>query len=174
MRAAALAAVLMSAPAAGARMLMTQQQALDSAFPKGTTVVRQPLFLSPQQLQQAKKLSGVDFDDELFVRYLGKRGNDVVGYVYFDAHRVRTLPETLMIVVTPDAKVQRIEILSFNEPEDYFPKERWLEQFQGRKLDEDLSLRKKIRPMSGATLTGRAITNASRKVLAIHQVVGSK
>lgn len=166
-----MVAALAIAPFAAGRMLMSQQQALDSAFPKGTTIVRQPLFLSPQQVQQAKKLSGVDFDDELFVRYVGKRGNDIVGYAYFDAHRVRTLPETLMIVVSPDAKVQRIEILSFSEPEDYFPKERWLEQFQGRKLDEDLSLRKKIRPMSGATLTGRAITSASRKVLAIHQVV---
>lgn len=165
-----MAALLFASPAS-ARVLMTQQQALDSAFPNGTTVVRQPLFLSPAQSAQAKKLSGVDFDDELFVRYVGKRGNDVVGYVYFDAHRVRTLPETLMFVLSPDARIQRIEILSFSEPADYFPKERWLDQFDGQKLSDDLSLRKKIRPMSGATLTGRAITSSSRKILAVHEVV---
>jgi hypothetical protein len=147
---------------------MSQQQALESAFPKGTTLVRQPLFLSKEQIAAARKSSGVDFDGELFVRYVGKRGNDVLGYVYFDAHRVRTLPETLMIVISPDARILRIEILSFSEPADYFPRERWIEQFHGEKLSADLSLRKKIRPMSGATLTGRAITNASRKILAIH------
>jgi hypothetical protein len=35
-------------------------------------------------------------------------------------------------------------------------------------------LRKGIRPITGASLTGRAIVNASRKVLAIHQAVGTK
>jgi hypothetical protein len=84
---------------------------------------------------------------------------------------VRTLPETVMIVVGPDAKVQRIDILSFDEPPDYFPKQRWIDQFRGRALDDDLSLRGKIRPISGASLTGRAITNASRKVLALHHVI---
>lgn len=164
------AVALFALPAAG-RTLMTQDQALKSAFPAGTTVVRQPLFLSKAQLAAAKKASGVEFDDELMVRYVGRRGSEVVGYVYFDAHRVRTLPETLMFVITPDARIQRIEILSFSEPTDYFPKERWIEQFHGQKLGDNLSLRKEIRPISGATLTGRAITNASRKILAIHQAV---
>lgn len=155
---------------------MTQQQALASAFPVGTKVTRQALFLTPEQRNAARKESGIEFDDRMIVRYTGttnSAGSDrVVGYAYFDTHRVRTLPETIMVVVTPDAKVQKIEILSFDEPPDYQPKPRWIDQFRGRKLDDDLSLKRSIRPISGASLSGRAIVNASRKVLALHRVIG--
>ena len=51
-------------------------------------------------------------------------------------HRVRTLAETVMVVVTPEGKVDRIDILSFSEPQDYLPKERWMDQFEGKKLDD--------------------------------------
>ncbi|HEX8168960.1 MAG TPA: FMN-binding protein [Thermoanaerobaculia bacterium] len=166
-----LAAILGFALAAQARVFMTQQQALAGAFPAGARIARQTVFLTPQQIAAAKKESGVDFPDKMIVRYAATIDNRVIGYAYFDTHRVRTLPETVMIVVGPDAKVQRIDILSFDEPPDYFPKQRWIDQFRGRALDDDLSLRGKIRPISGASLTGRAITNASRKVLALHHVI---
>jgi hypothetical protein len=146
---------------------MTQPQALASAFPNGAT--RQVHFLTPEQLEAARKASGLEFTDRMIVRYAGANG-----FAYFDTHRVRTLPETVMIVVTPDGKIDRIEILSFDEPPEYLPKERWLDQFDGRRLDDDLSLKRKIRPLSGASLSARAIANASRKVLALHKVIGAK
>lgn len=150
---------------------MTQQQALASAFPAGATVTRQTIFLKPAQLDAARKASGVEFKEQMIVRYTGTANGRVAGYAYFDTHLVRTLPETVMVVVTPDGKVDRVDILSFNEPQDYLPKERWMEQFEGRKLDDDLSLKRAIRPISGASLSGRAIVNASRKILALHRVI---
>lgn len=165
----------MVALAAQARVFMTQQQALASAFPTGTTVTRQSVFLTKDQQSAAKKASGVEFSDALVVRYVGSDANGrVVGYAYFDTHRVRTLPETVMVVVTPDAKVAKIEILSFDEPPEYLPKERWIDQVEGRRLDDDLSLKRAIRPLSGASLSGRAIVNAARKVLALHAAIGTK
>ena len=44
-------------------------------------------------------------------------------------------------------------------------------QYDGEKLDDDLSLKRDIRPVTGATLTARATTEAVRRVLAIHRVV---
>lgn len=174
MRKLLLAALLVfAAHAVDARVFMTQQQALASAFPAGTKVVRQTFFLTAQQLDAARKSSGVQFNDQLIVRYAGMAGDKVVGYAYFDSHRVRTLPETVMIVVTPDARVQRVDILSFDEPTDYQPRPRWIEQLNGKKLDGDLSLRGAVRPITGASLSGAALVNASRKVLAIHQAIGS-
>jgi FMN-binding protein len=155
------------ASAASARMLMTQSDALAAAFPRGITVSRQKFFLTPQQVQQARRESGVEFDDQLIVRYAGSDGR----IAYFDTHRVRTLPETIMVVVRPDGTIDRVDILSFDEPTDYFPKRRWIDQLLGRKLDDDLTLTGAIRPISGASLTGRAIVNASRKILAVHHVL---
>lgn len=158
---------------AEARVFMTQPQALASAFPAGTKVTRQAVFLSDAQSAQARKESGIDFKDKLVVRYVGMAGDRIAGYAYFDTHRVRTLPETIMVVLTPDGAISKIEVLSFDEPPDYLPKERWLEQFEKKKLGDELSLSRSIRPMSGASLSGRAIVNASRKVLAIHRVIQS-
>ena len=162
------AAIGFFALAAPARVFMTQQQALASAFPNAKAT-RQVHYLTPEQLQAAQKESGVEFSDRMIVRYAGPNG-----YAYFDTHRVRTLPETVMVLVTADGKIDRIEILSFDEPPEYLPKERWMDQFDGRRLDEDLSLKRKIRPLSGASLSARAITNASRKILALHKVIGVK
>lgn len=150
---------------------MTQQQALAFAFP-GAKVTRQTVFLTKQQAEDARRESGIAFDDQLVIRYVATAGDKVTGYAYFDAHRVRTLPESVMIVVTPDGRVDRIEILSFDEPTDYLPKRRWIDQLNGRKLDKDLALNGAIRPLSGASLSGQAIVNASRKVLALHHVIG--
>jgi hypothetical protein len=162
-----LALIALLALSAHARVFLTQQQALAAAFP-GAKVTREVVYLTPEQLAAAKKESGLDFTDRMIVRYASP-----TGYAYFDTHRVRTLAETVMIVVTPDGRIDRVEILSFDEPPDYLPKPRWIEQFRGRKLDADLSLKRAIRPVSGASLSGRAITNASRKILALHRAIGA-
>lgn len=156
------------AVSAQARVFMTQQQALASAFPAGTKVTREVVFLTPRQIAAAREESGVDIADRMIVRYVSG-----AGVAYFDSHRVRTLAETVMIVVTPDGRIDRIEILSFDEPPEYLPKPRWIDQFRRRRLDDDLSTKRAIRPLSGATLSGRAITNASRKVLALHRAIGA-
>jgi hypothetical protein len=161
------ALLLLFAATAGARVLMTQEQALASAFPPGIKVARQKFFLTPQQLDAARKECGSEFNDRLIIRYAGSDGR----IAYFDTHRVRTEPETIMVVVRPDGAIDRVEILSFNEPSDYFPKQRWIDQFPGHALDRNLALDGAIRPISGASLTGRVIVNASRKILALHHVL---
>jgi len=150
---------------------MTQQQALASAFPAAAKVTRQTFFLTKQQLDDARRESGVMFTGQMVIRYIATVDDKVLGYAYFDTHLVRTFPESVLIVVTPDGRVNRIEILSFDEPTEYFPKRRWIDQIAGRKLDSELSLNRAIRPLSGASLTAQAIVNASRKVLALHHVI---
>ena len=167
-----LIALGLLASTAEARVFMTQQQALASAFPAGTKVTRQAFFLTKAQVDEARRESGLSFDDQLVIRYMGTTGDKPAGYAYFDSHRVRTLPETVMIVVSPEGRADRIEILSFDEPTDYLPKRRWLDQILGRKLDKDLSLNRAVRPLSGASLSAQAIVNASCKVLALHKAIG--
>lgn len=166
--------LVVAACAAEARVFMTQQQALAAAFPAGTKVVRQSFFLTRQQQDAARAASGVTFDDQLIVRYTGMAGDKIAGYAYFDTHRVRTQAETVMVVLDAAGKVSKIEILSFDEPPDYFPRQRWIDQFRGRGLDSHLALTGAIRPISGASLTGRAIVSASRKILALHEAIGPK
>jgi len=93
------------------------------------------------------------------------------GAAYFDVHRVRTLPETLMIVVDPDGGVRQLEVMSFLEPEEYIPRRTWYDQFLRRRLGPRLRLKRSIHAVTGATLTARATASAVRRVLAIDQVL---
>ena len=90
---------------------------------------------------------------------------------WFDTHIVRTLPETVMVVVGADGAIVRIDILSFSEPEEYLPRAAWMDQLKGRQLDPDLSLRQGIRPLSGATLSARSIVAAARRSLALRAML---
>jgi len=159
------------AVSAGATVLVSVEEALALAFP-GAATVRETLFLTDHQMQEASELSGAEVGSALVTRYSATdAGGVVVGHAYLDTHRVRTLPETLMIVVGPDGTVGRVEVVVFREPVEYMPREGWYRQYDGEKLDDDLSLKGEIRPVTGATLTARATTEAVRRVLAIHRVV---
>jgi len=160
---------LMVAGRAGARVYLTTQQALDVVFPPPTTVERRTLYLDEGQARRAAEAAAAPVEIRVVPYYVGLRDGRVAGYAYFDTHLVRTLPETILVLVGPAGVVARIEILSFDEPEDYLPGERWLRQFPGRTL-ADLGGREGIRALTGATLSSRAVTQAVRRVLALHRL----
>lgn len=93
---------------------------------------------------------------------------------YFESHPVRTMNETIMVVVGADAKVRFVEILSFAEPPDYLAGKPWLAQFTGKPLSEDLAPRRALRNIAGATLTAEAVSRGVRRALAVHQVLNAK
>jgi hypothetical protein len=174
-RAAALAlglALLGGAAAspAAAKVFLSVEEALDLAFPK-YEVARRTAYLTKEQVRRARELAGAEIPSALVTSYVATRGGQPAGTAYFDTHRVRTLPETLMIVVDPQGRVARVEVISFREPEDYVPRGNWYEQFRNQTLDRDLQLKRDIHPVTGATLTARATTNAVRRVLALHRVI---
>jgi Na+-translocating ferredoxin:NAD+ oxidoreductase RnfG subunit len=165
------AAGLAAAAALDAKVFLKQQEALKLAFP-GATIERRTAYLTEAQQKAAKKLSGdEELPSALATYYVGARDGHDVGTAYFDTHTVRTMDETIMVVVDPAGAIARIEVLSFSEPEEYLPKRHWYEQFQGKPLDDELSLKRAIRPVTGATLTAHATTDAARRVLALDRVL---
>lgn len=155
---------------AAAKVFLAVDEALRLAFP-GCQVARRTAYLTPEQMAAARALAGVEVPSALVTSYAATCGGKPGGIAYLDTHRVRTLPETVLVVVDPAGAVRRLEVLSFSEPEEYMPRGAWYGQFLGRRLDGDLQLKRGIRPVTGATLTARATTAAVRRVLALHQVI---
>jgi FMN-binding protein len=168
-RALAVTLVLAAAPAV-AKVFLTQEEALKLAFP-AASIERRTAFLTAAESRDVAALSGGPPPSALAVAYVATKEGRLAGTAYFDTHVVRTQPETLMVVVGPAGTIARIEVLSFSEPEDYLPREHWYAQFPGKTLDEELSVKRGIRAVSGATLTARATTEAARRVLALHRVL---
>ncbi len=155
-----------------AKVFLTTDEALRLAFP-GCAVERRTVFLTPTQKAQVQQLAKGEVKSALANPYHATCGGKDGGTAYFDAHVVRTLPETLMVVIDPQGRVRRIEVLSFAEPEDYLPPARWYGQLVGQGLSDDLALGRHIRNVTGASLTARATTEAVRRVLALHQVLAA-
>jgi hypothetical protein len=163
-------AVLAAPPPAAARVLLTVDEALALAFP-GATVERGTLYPTPEQLAAASRLAGQEIDATIVHPYVARREGAVLGTAYFDVHVVRTLAETVMVTVDAGGRIGRVEVLSFDEPPEYLPRDLWYRQFDGRVLDDELALQRAIRPVAGASLTARATTEAARRVLALHQAL---
>ena len=151
---------------------LERDQALALAFP-GCEFQRQTITLTTTQRDEAERAAGTALRSALVIRYRATRGGDAVGTAYFDAHKVRTLPEILMVAVNASGEVERVEIVTFQEPQEYKPSATWLRQFDGKALSPALQLKRDIRPIAGATLSGRAATDAARRLLAVHAVLSS-
>ena len=169
----ALAALLALAGRAEAKAFLSPEQALRLAFGEGASTEKKTAFLTQAQLARARELAGpgVEVTSALVTRFAGRRDGAELGFAYFDTHVVRTLPETLMIVVGPEGTVARVDVVVFSEPEDYLPREAWYGQFRGRTLDRELSVKRGIHGITGATLSSGAATDAVRRILAIDRAL---
>ena len=150
--------------------LPTQAEALALAFP-GAQLTRKEHFLTEAQAKQVQERAGSALTGLWQVAYEARRDGQFVGVAFFDTHRVRTLNETAMIAVSAEGRILRVEVVAFREPQEYMAKEAWVHQLDGKRLDPELSLKRGIRPLAGATLTANALTDASRRGLALFQVL---
>jgi hypothetical protein len=94
-------------------------------------------------------------------------------FVYFDSHRVRSQAETLAIVIDAQGRVEQVRVLSFDEPEEYLPKNKWFGAFGSKRLSPRLVLQAEIPMITGATLSARAATDSVRRILSLHAELGA-
>ena len=165
-----LALLLISIVTSLAAALPGRDEALRLAFP-GAAFTRKEFFLTEAQGAKVKQLAQRDLPGLWWIAYEAMKDGKPMGVAIFDTHRVRTLNETAMVAIANDGKILRVEIIQFHEPQEYLAKDAWKQQLVGHKLDDELSLKRGIHPLGGATLTANALTDASRRCLALWQVL---
>ncbi len=157
-----------------ATVYLTVPDALKKVFPPAAVVKEKTKFLSEKELSHAREeLKGVPVESALVTYYEAKEGERWIGSAYLDTHQVRTLPETVLISIHPDGKIDQVQILSFKEPPDYLPPSRWLGEIHGKEQKE-FGEKGAIRSITGATLTARAIEQAVKRVLTFHEIIYGK
>jgi len=146
---------------------------MELAFGKGAHVEMMSLFPDDRQVEKIQEIAKVKLDSGLFTFYVGKNQGGILGYAAIETVTVRTKPETLMIVLTPDGELRNVYTLAFHEPPEYQPPERWFSQLYKRPLSE-MDFNKGVDGISGATLSTRAAVTSIRKVMAIYQIMIKK
>jgi hypothetical protein len=159
------------APAARAGVYLSRAEALTVAFPDADHVERETLILDAQQVAAVESLARARLDSKLVTVYTGRKGDRVLGYAFIDVHTVRTLPEAVLVVLSPEGEVRTLRMLAFYEPGEYLPSDRWLAQFEAEPLSEELRLEGRIHGIAGSTLSARAVTSGVRRALAFHRVL---
>lgn len=152
-----------------AKIYYSKDEAMQLAFGENAVVEMLSLFPSPEEIAQIEQLAKVKMESNLFSFYVGKKQGEIIGYAAIESHNVRTKPETLLVVLSPEGKLQKVFTLAFHEPPEYQPPERWYDQLGNHTL-EQLSFSQDIQGISGATLSTRAAMNAARKVLAVFEI----
>jgi len=170
---AAIAAIIGARPVKS-EVFYAQEEALKVAFPTATRVEPKTFVLTKEQVERVAKLAETSVESSLFTFYVGYHDDILLGYAAIDSHRVRTMPETFMTILSPEGIQERVVVLAFQEPPDYLASDRWLQQFKGKRLKDDLFPGRGIHGIVGSTLTAHAMSAGVRKVLALYQLLIKK
>lgn len=154
-----------------AKVFYAKDEALKLAFPDGDQVEMRTFIMKDSEHQRAQNMARTLIDSKLFTFYVGKKSGVILGYAAIDTHRVRTLPGTFMVVLSPEGEIRTTVVLAFHEPTEYLPSQRWLEQFREKRLSPDLWVGRDIAGIAGSTLTTQAVTQGVRKVLALFEIL---
>jgi hypothetical protein len=120
---------------------------------------------------EIREAARAPFERKRVTYYRITMGDSLAGLAFVDKHIVRTLSEIVLIALDPEGSVEAVEILAWNEPDDYRPSKRWLA------LAEDESEIGEMRPgeampmIAGSTLSARAMTAAIRRALVLGDFV---
>jgi len=152
------------------KVYMTRDEALRVAFPDADIIVKKNIFLNSEQVKEIESLAKTKLESKLYLFYEGKKGDETLGYAVIDTHRLRTMTETVIIVVNPDGTHRMTEILAFFEPPDYKPEDNWIDLFNGKALNDSLGMGRDIPNITGATITANSLMNSIRRVLAVYNV----
>jgi Na+-translocating ferredoxin:NAD+ oxidoreductase RnfG subunit len=145
---------------------ITREEALSAAFPVAQ-IKSDVVFLTDAEKEEIEKSSDSAVTTSLVARYRAMSNGKEIGRAYLDTHVVRTKKESLLVMLNADGTLKRVEVVAFLEPPEYKPSERWYKQFEGKSQTSKFRLNSDIHAVTGATLTGKATTEAVRRVIAI-------
>ncbi len=170
--AAGLSLLVFAAPlAARARVYLSKDEALAVAFPGADRVETRTVVLDEAQARRVEELAQAKLESRLVTLHSGWRASEPLGHAFIEVHTVRTLPEGLLVVLSPAGEVKAVRLLAFYEPEEYGPSEAWLRQFERKMLDPTLRLGGAIHGIAGSTLSAQAVTACVRRALALFRVL---
>ena len=165
-----LLASLAITPPSSATIFYSKNEAMALAIGNDAQIETLALFPDEAEMNKIQELAKSKLESGLFTFYVGKAQQKILGYAAIETSTVRTKPETLMVVLTPEGELRDVQTLAFHEPPEYQPPQRWFEQLYKRPL-ADMDFNKGVDGISGATLSTRSGLTSIRKVMAVYQVM---
>jgi Na+-translocating ferredoxin:NAD+ oxidoreductase subunit G len=110
-----------------------------------------------------------------YVVYVARTGERVDGYAVIDDEKGQHEPISFGIKVTPEGKVERIEVMVYREAYGSEIKDpRFRAQFVNKARGDTLKLGQDIDGITGATISARSTTNVVKRALALVEAAKKK
>jgi Na+-translocating ferredoxin:NAD+ oxidoreductase RnfG subunit len=165
-------AVFAAAPQCIAAKYMSVEQAKLLIFPFADEYVEKPVQLTPEQMQEIDKASGVPgrIAQQQVWRVLSKGAP--IGWFFVDQVIGKHELITYALGLNADGSVRQFQIIEYLET--YGSQVRylnWRDQFVGKTVKDPLRIDNDIVNISGATLSSRHLTDGIRRLLFLHHSV---
>ncbi|MGE5621775.1 MAG: FMN-binding protein [Bacillota bacterium] len=170
-----VAAAAAASGSAFATQYLTVEQAQRAMFPDATRFADASLQLSPEQMRQVEKLSGLPARSASWRVFAAYRGDALLGHMVLDDVIGKFELISYAVGINPDASIKQVEILAYRESHGFEIKSAaWRRQFVGKTVQSGLAVGEGIANISGATLSCTHVTDGVRRIAAVAQVMLKK
>lgn len=166
------AAIFAAAPQCMAARYMSVEQARALIFPMADEYVAKPVQLTPEQMQEIDKLSGVTGRTAQQQVWQALSRGKAVGWFFVDQVIGKHELITYALGINADGSIRQVEVIEYLE--NYGSQVRypnWRDQFVGKTVASPLQVDSDISNISGATLSARHLTDGIRRLLFVHRAV---
>jgi hypothetical protein len=154
-----------------AKILISPVDAMKYAYGQESEISKKNILLSSQQAARITEEAKVKLDTKIFRIFKAIKADKVLGFGILVNNKVRSKNAVVIYFITPQSILKGIEIIAFNEPDEYIPSKEWSSQFQNIETTKMLRTSKEIPTITGATLSARSITDSSRVAFALYNEV---
>jgi len=150
-----------------AQLLISPMDAMKENFDLDAKVSKKNILLTQTKFKNIQKSAKVKLNTKIYRVYTASKNGKILGYGILINRKVRSKNAVILYMIAKGI-LQSIEIIAFNEPQEYLPTKRWNAQFKERNIKSKLRLSRDIPSISGATLSARSVVDASRIAFALY------
>jgi len=151
-----------------ARVYLTREEAARLAFGSSVTISEETKTLTPDQWSAITRRLGRSVIQDRVTFDVGRSDEGVAGYGLVLEEMGKHELITFFVAITPDGHVMDVMILEYRESRGGEVRAKgFLKQYVGKTSQSPLALRKDITPISGATISARAVSDGVKKALAV-------
>lgn len=153
----------------GARVYMTEEEALRIAFPEASRIEARRFELGEAARVELSSALGYRIRERSVVLHEAMNGDALLGHGIFMREVGKRLPMTFFVAIGPGGSVDQVLLLEFREPRGYeVEAEAFRRQYRGRTVRDPIRRGRDIRNVSGATMSVDAMSRGVRRALVLY------
>jgi hypothetical protein len=171
-----LAVFAVSFPALGQEgLFLKEEEAPKAVFPEATSFERKMIRSTEELREKIGQHMGktkTSLWEDSYITFVAKKGEAVLGYAVIVEEIGKHRPITFVVGVGADHKIKDVALMAYREAYGGEVRDRrFLQQYRGKGLKDALVPYRDIQNISGATLSVEATGRASKKALALVEIV---